>query len=552
MSRRLALALITLVAGAGLLAAAALGSSAPATQDGILRIGDTGNLDSVDPAIAYGGTSWELEAATAARLFRYPDAGAAPIPEVARRFTVSKNGRVYRFFLRRSYRFSDGEPVSAASFAYAIKRALNRDLSSPGGPYVSDQAGVNIIGAKAYAAGRASSVSGVHASGLTLTIKLVRADPNLLEILTLPFFQATSSKLPLTQEKVDVRQVGDLPTAGPYTWSYNALNQQADIVRNPYYTGTRARHVDGVEFDMRLDPETCFQETQANQLDLGCLPPGHRAEVAQHNGVSRSKPVGTGRFWVKSSPVEWTLLFNFRRLFAGNPQLRQAVNWALDRTAMAEQIDPYAMTPWTHSIPPGFPGVVTAHRLQPYSLKPDLANARQLAAGHMGDGSIHVAYQSEGKAGPLTAEAVRQALVALGFDPSRIELRGFSGYDLYTAADTHGTPFDLVVGMGFGVPMPSADPAWFVGEGLIGLGLGDFNPANAAYNKAFHILSRTLKGKARLRALGRFDVQVMKNFAPVAVLSVSNNLAFFSDRVDPASLRYSPDYGWSLTTLRLK
>ena len=44
----------------------------------------------------------------------------------------------------------------------------------------------------------------------------------------------------------------------------------------------------------------------------------------------------------------------------------------------------------------------------------------------------------------------------------------------------------------------------------------------------------------------------MMNFAPVAVLSVSNDLTFFSDRVDPESLRYSPDYGWSFTALRLK
>ncbi|TML54505.1 MAG: ABC transporter substrate-binding protein [Actinobacteria bacterium] len=550
MSRRLALALITLAAGAGLLAAAALGSGARVSSGGIFEVGDTGNLDSVDPAIANETTSWMFEAATGANLFR--DSGGLVIPEVAKRFTVSKNGRVYRFLLRSGYRFSDGQAVRAASFAYAIKRSLNPDLDSPGGSYVVDQRGLNIVGALRYAAGRADSVSGVHASGLNLTIKLVRADPSLLTVLAMPFFQAASSKLPLTREAIGVQQVGDLPTAGPYTWSYNAPNQQANIVRNPYYTGTRGRHVDGVELDMQLDPETCFQETQASQLDLGCLPPGHRAAVAQQNGVSRSKPVGTGRFWIKSSPVEWTLLFNFRRLFAGNPQLRQAVSWALDRTAMADQIDPYAMTPWTHSIPPGFPGVVTAQRLQPYSLKPDLAKARQLAVGHMGDGSIHVAYQSEGKAGPLTAEAVRQALVGLGFDASRIEMRGFSGYDLYTAADTHGTPFDLVVGMGFGVPMPSADPASFVGEGLVGLGLGDFDPANASYNKAFHILSRTLNGKARLRALGRFDVQVMKNFAPVAVLSVSNDLTFFSDRVDPESLRYSPDYGWSFTALRLK
>ena len=44
----------------------------------------------------------------------------------------------------------------------------------------------------------------------------------------------------------------------------------------------------------------------------------------------------------------------------------------------------------------------------------------------------------------------------------------------------------------------------------------------------------------------------MKNLAPVAVLSVGNDFTFFSDRVDPASLKYSPLFGWSLTALRLK
>src|SRR5919108_2787763 len=150
MSRRFGLALATLAAGAGLLATAAVGFSAPAKSDGILRVGSTGNLDSVDPAIAYGTTSWMFENATAARLFRYSDAGFAVIPEVAKRFTVSKNGRVYRFFLRSGYRFSNGEAVRAQSFAYAIKRALNRRLGSPGGSFVD-----RIVGAVAYSRGRA-------------------------------------------------------------------------------------------------------------------------------------------------------------------------------------------------------------------------------------------------------------------------------------------------------------------------------------------------------------------------------------------------------------
>ena len=545
MSRRLALALVTLVAGAGLLAAAALGSGDSTSS--ILKIGSTGRLDSVDPAIAYGTNSWMFEAATGATLFR-GSAGVA-VPEVARRFTVSKNGRVYRFVLRKGYRFSDGEAVKAKSFAYAIKRSLSRDLDSPGGGFVMDLHGVYIVGSAAYSAGTARDLRGVKASGLTLTIRLAHADPNLLSVLALPFFQAASSKLSPAQEKVDVRQVGDLPTAGPYTWSYNAPDQRAAIVPNPYYTGTRGRHLDEVELEMGLDLETCFNETKANQLDIGCVPGDQVAGLAQEYGVSRTKPVGTGRFWIKSSSCESELLFNHRRLFADNLALRQAVNWVIDRTALATQLGPYGVTPWTHLIPPGFPGVVTSGRLQPYSLRANRAKARQLAAGHLGDGSIRVAYQSAGRGG-LLAEAVRQALVDLGFDPSRIEMHGFAGFDFYEAIGIRGTPLDLAVGAGFCVDH-TFDPASFIDVAL-NAQLGDFSPANKAYSRAFDVLSRRLKGNARIRALGRFDVQLMKNLAPVAVLSVGNDPTFFSDRVDPASLKYSPVSGWSLTALRLK
>lgn len=545
MSRRLALALATLIAGAGLLAAAALGSSA--STGSVLKIGTTGNLDSVDPAVAYGTNSWMFEAATGATLFR-ASAGVA-VPEVAKRFTVSKNGRVYRFFLRKGYRFSDGEAVKAKSFAYAIKRSLNRSLSSPGAGFVMDLHGVYIVGSGAYSAGTADDLRGVKATGQTLTIKLAHGDPNLLSVLTLPFFQAASSKLSLTQETVTVRQVGDLPTAGPYTWAYNVPDERADIVPNPYYTGTRGRHLDGVEFDMRLDPETCFQQTRADQLDIGCLPRDQVAGVAQEYGVSRTKPVGTGRFWVKPTTCEFPLLFNQRRsLFSGNTPLRQAVNWAVDRTAIAEEFSPYATTPLTHLLPPGFPGVITAQRLQPYSLHANLAKARQLASGHLGDGNITVAYQSAGPTGPAVAERVRQALVGLGFESSRIDMRGYAGFDLIIAISGANPPIDLVAGVGYCPPSP--DPASLIGATLNMP--APFGPGNVAYSKAFDILSRKLKGKARVRALGRFDVQVMKNLAPVAMLWASNDLTFFSDRVDPASLRYSPGYGWSFTALRLK
>ena len=71
-------------------------------------------------------------------------AGGKLVPEVAKGFTVSKNGRTYTFHLKSGYRFSDGAKVTAKSFAYAIKRATNKTLNSPAGPFITDKSAVNI------------------------------------------------------------------------------------------------------------------------------------------------------------------------------------------------------------------------------------------------------------------------------------------------------------------------------------------------------------------------------------------------------------------------
>jgi ABC-type oligopeptide transport system substrate-binding subunit len=77
---------------------------------------------------------------------------------------------------------------------------------------------------------------------------------------------------------------------------------------------------------------------------------------------------------------------NDRLLFKNNAALRRALNWAVDRRAHAAAAPPYTAFPWTHLLPPGFPGSITAERLQPYAAAPNLRQARRLAAGHLRNG----------------------------------------------------------------------------------------------------------------------------------------------------------------------
>ena len=55
------------------------------------------------------------------------------------------------------------------------------------------------------------------------------------------------------------------------------------------------------------------------------------------------------------------------------------------------------------------------------------------------------------------------------------------------------------------------------------------------------------------RPSGKLDIAIMKNAAPLAPMGYYNNLFFFSNRVDPRSLVYSPVYtDWSIPALALK
>src|SRR5215217_5644448 len=188
MVRRLLLSVSMVVAGTALLSFAGCGGSESNTststtklkQGGIFRVGSTSDTDAVDPAIAYGTISWWLEYATAAKLFNYPDkegaAGGQLRPEVASSYKISNDGKTYTFTIRDGFRFSDGKPVTAENFKYAINRVLNKNLNSPGAPFITDPSGTSIVGASDVLAGKAKEASGVRVQGNKLIIQLEKAN----------------------------------------------------------------------------------------------------------------------------------------------------------------------------------------------------------------------------------------------------------------------------------------------------------------------------------------------------------------------------------------
>jgi peptide/nickel transport system substrate-binding protein len=558
MHRRLWLSVAMLVTGATLLVASsfasAAGQSGALKKGGIWKIGTTGASTQIDPQIAYVTTAWWLEYATAAKLYNYPDksgpAGSKLVPEVASKFAVSNGGKRYTFTIRKGFKFSDGKPVTASSFKYAINRVANHDLASPGGQFITDPTGTNIVGAKAVNDGQGTNVSGVKVKGNKLTINLTRADGTFMAKITMPFFQATSTKLPLNKEVVNVNNSGDLPSAGPYVVTRNDVNQLTSIRQNPNWKAgpgrNRPRNLTGLDLQWNLNEQTAFNQVKANQLDEGPLPAAEVQGVANQYGVNKS------RFWTKPVNCTGYLPMNTaNNLFKSNLPLRQAVNYAITRSTYVAQAGPYAGQPWTHLFNPGVPGWRNTA-----IYKKNLTKAKQLASGHFKDGKITVYYRSSGTTNPAQAAIVKDDLKNLGFSDNNITMKGFSGANIYDAMGKRGNDADMGVSMGWCSDYP--DPYDWINILLYGPSIQDENNVNYSYfnnpkwNKRMENAAK-LVGPKRLKVYGQLDLDIMQKAAPVAVERTYNNRYFFSNRVDPKGLVYQGIYqDWRIPAMALK
>jgi ABC-type oligopeptide transport system substrate-binding subunit len=468
---------------------------------------------------------------------------------VASKFTVSRNGRTYTFTIRKGFRFSDGKPVTAKNFTRAIDRTANKDLASPGAAFITDPNGTNIVGAQKVNAGSGTRVSGAVAKGNKVIIHLTKADGTFMSKITMPFFQAISTKLPLTKEVVTVNG-NDLPSAGPYYYSRNQVNQQTSLRQNKYWHAGPGRHrprnLSGLDVQWGLNEQTGFNQTKANQIDEGPLPASEVQNVANQYGLNKS------RFWSKSQNCTGYLPMNMANsLFSGNTNLRKAINYAINRGAYVAQAGPYAGSTWTHIFNTGVPGW---RSVKLYNR--NLTKAKSLAKGHFKNGKITVGYRTNSTANQNQFQIVRQDLINLGFSSGNITGKGYSGGNLYTAMGTKGNDLDMGVSMGWCSDYP--DPYDWLNILLYGGSIQAENNNNYSYmniakwNKKMASAAR-LVGPKRLKVYGQLDLDIMNQVAPMAVERTFNNRYFFSNRVNPKGLIYQGIYqDWSIPALALK
>jgi len=543
---RKTLSLVALVSGVGLLAASALGSVSQAPPPGTFRLGLAVDIDYVDPSLAYYAPTWALMYATGAQLYGYPDApaprGSRLLPEVAAGYPrVSRDGRVYTIRLKRTYWFSNGIRVTAANFAWAINRALQRRMTSPAQPFIEA-----IVGAKDVIQGRARLARGVRTPDpYTLQLRLERRTPDILARLAMPFFQAIPRNLPINLEGLSA----PVASAGPYFIKEWTRNRRIVLERNRFYRGPRPRRVRRIQVDIGLPLEAIKRNIDRGIYDAGDVPLAAHAELGRRYGVRHRSP---GRYFANPMPSLVYLAFNHDRpLFGGhgsegNVRLKQAVNYAIDRTRIVRTFGAYGAVANDQLLPPTLRGFRNAAI---YPSHPDLTRARARANGHTrsGTGELWCSFRSPW---PQICQIVQANLREIGLSMNISLEPRVCGVFCFNPR-RRGEQFDIFL---TDWRSDFHDPGEFV-QLVDGKAIGPFNSPNASYfddpgwNRRI-ARANALSGVERYRAFGRLDREIMRAAAPVAPIATRTARVYVASRV--GCYHHHPVYGWDYPAVCLR
>jgi YVTN family beta-propeller protein len=513
---------------------------------GVVRVVARRQLDSLDPAVANTLGSWLIEYATCVELFNYPDrpapAGSRLVPEAAvARPTRSADGKSYTFTIRPGFRFSppSNAPVTAQTFRFSIERALSPAIVAPPGVQFAD----DIVGVKAYEAGKARHISGISVRGDTLTVRLMRASPDLLSRLALPFFCAVPPGTPIAKKGVN-----SVPAAGPYYVASYTPGQGAVLKRNPNYRRSRPHALDEIDYSVGIGTTESVKEIEAGTADFAArlddLAQAQRESLnARYGPGSPAARAGDQRYFVHSMLSIETLFMNTSRPLFANANLRKAVNYAIDRRAIARANEAFGFLaqPADQFLQAGSPGFRDTHI---YPLTPNLAKARGLARGLGGRAVLYVCDVCL----PI-AQLIQAELKPIGISVKIVEIPG-SGPDY--RAGIRGAPFDLVLAEWFPVYTDPADTLnfFFDGRSIRAKGNSNFSYFDVpAYNRKL-AATAALTGQQRYAAYAALEADLLRNASPAAPILHRDDQEFFSARV--GCVVYEPIYTIDLAALCLR
>ena len=533
------------VATACLCLSAALASAGRSADNGeplVLHATFASFPDHLDPQLSYTQEGWTAMYDTYIPLLTYRHAagkaGSEVIPGLAKNLPrITDGGRTYTLFLRHGLRYSNGAPVRASDFEFAVERMFR--LNSGGFPFYT-----SIVGALRFWNTKRDGISGIVTDNRTgkIVIHLTVPRGTFTQELALMFVAPVPPSTPLQEASLHPP-----PATGPYAITESQPGIGWTYERNPAWR-TNGKlmpqlpggHVDEIEVDQVRNPEKQVRGIEQGSFDWMENPPSalRYAELARKYGGSqfRANPtLSTYYFWM-----------NTRKAPFDDLRVRRAVNYAVDARVL-QKIYAGQLAPAHQILPSQMPG----HRR--FNLYPrNLVKARRMVRqADPNDREITVWTDTEApndEAGIYYAKVLRQ----LGF---HVRLKTVGAGSYFTVIGNTGTP-NLDTGWSNWFADYAHPNDWFqpllAGTSILRRNNTNFAQIDApSLSSEIATLRRSRLGPSQERRYAALDRSYMK-LAPWVPYGTRTLPTFVSKRVDLDRVVFNPSFGPDLTSFRFK
>lgn len=523
-------------------ALAGCGSSDESNEGGVLKGTYLFFPDALDP-----GLSFTLEGATALHNSYIPlltyapesgEAGTELVPGLAEELPkIDQGGRRYTLFLRPGLEYSDGTPVRASDFRFAVERLFR--INSPGSTFY-----LNIVGAEQFAKTKKGTISGISTDDRSgkIVVRLTEPSGYFNYILGLQYGALLPPSTPAEDQTATPP-----PATGPYVITKVKPGRSWEYERNPAWAANGEAmpdwpdgHVDKIKLEVNSNPISMVEEVEKGQVDWmkNPPPPQRYAEVRdRYEGTQfREEPqISVYYFWMNTQAAPFD-----------DVRVRRAVNYAVDPKAL-ERIYAGTLEATQQVLPQDMPGY---EKFDPYPY--DLAKAKKLIAEADPSDREITLWSLNLTPTDEAGEYYQQVLEKLGFD---VTLKQVDASNYFTVIGNSSTP-DLDTGFSnwlLDYPHPNDYFApQLTGEGI--LPAGNTNYAmfdDPAVNAKTRELGRQQLDPQVESEYAALDRQVMKQapWAPFGALVLGT---FVADTIDLDKLVVSPIYGQDLTSFEFK